>query len=259
VALFDLTTLSWVTICVAALLVGLSKAGFGAGAGILSVPLMTVVLSPPQMLAVLLPVLICGDVFSLLHYPRTRDGRNLAMLVPGCLAGVGVGMLILDWFMKLPGGELVMRRCIGGICVVFVCVQLYSSFKTKQDGTQGKPYRPRIWHGVGVGTVAGLTSTLAHAGGPLLALFLLPQKLEKRLFVGTSVTYFFIGNAAKLVPYFREGLMTRHSGMMSLLLLPCVVAGTLVGVRLNKRISDRTFTLAIYCLAFAAALYLVVT
>ncbi|MFW6457349.1 MAG: TSUP family transporter, partial [Planctomycetota bacterium] len=84
--LLQLSTIAWITITFSAMLVGCSKAGFGAGAGILAVPLMTLGLeSAQEMLPILLPVLIAGDVFSIIHYTGKKHWPNLLMLMPGCL------------------------------------------------------------------------------------------------------------------------------------------------------------------------------
>jgi uncharacterized membrane protein YfcA len=252
----DLTTWQWLAAGAAAVLVGLSKAGFGSGAAILAVPLMAAALGPAMMLAVMLLVLIIGDVFSVVHYLDEHDRRNLLILVPGLLVGIGAGYFALGWFLNLHDGELWMKRLIGFSCVAFVGVQFYRTVRERQLWVESAPYRPRAWHGVGLGAFAGLTSTLAHAGGPMIDLFLLPQKLEKRIFVGTVIKYFFIGNLVKLIPYFEQGLMTRQAAFLSLLLLPCVVLGTLSGVHLNRKFSDRAFRTVVYSLAFGIGLYL---
>ncbi len=251
----ELSASQWIGAAVAAALVGLSKAGFGAGAGILAVPLMAAVLGPANMLPVMLLVLILGDVFSIIHYPRDHDARNLAMLLPGLLVGVVGGALALDWFLNLPDAESWLRRLIGGLSVLFVGFQMYRLQRERRTG-MGDRYVPRIWHGVGLGACAGLTSTLAHAGGPLIVLFLLPQKLDKRVFVGTVIKYFFVGNMAKLVAYQTQDLFRADRLTLSGALLPCVVVGTLVGVLLHRRFSDRVFRLVIYLLAFGVGLYL---
>jgi uncharacterized membrane protein YfcA len=246
---FELTAWQWAGAVVAALLVGMSKAGFGAGAGLLAVPLMTYVLGPANMLSVMLLVLITGDVFSIIHYPKDHDRRNLAMLVPGLLIGIWLGSLALDWFLRLPDSALWMKRLIGAVCMVFVLVQLARMARSRRSGRRAQPYRPRVWHGVGVGACAGVTSTLANAGGPLLTIFLLPQELEKRVFVGTTIVYFMVGNLVKLVPYTRAGLMTHQNLLLAALLLPAVVAGTFSGLYLHRKFSDRSFRLLIYVLA----------
>jgi len=51
------------------------------------------------------------------------------------------------------------------------------------------------------GSVGGFTSTLAHAGGPPVSVYLLPQKLPPVLFVGTTVIVFTMFNYVKLIPY----------------------------------------------------------
>jgi uncharacterized membrane protein YfcA len=252
----ELTILQWILAGASALLVGLSKAGFGTGAAILAVPLMATILDPADMLPVMLLVLISGDVLTLPHYVRSRDRRSLATLVPGMLAGIVLGALALDGFLALPGSRVWMRRMIGGVSVAFVLLQLYRMARENQLGSPIQPYRPRVWHGVSIGALAGAASTLAHAGGPLVALFLLPQKLDRRVFVGTLVRFFFVANVVKLVPYARQGLMTSSRCLLGLLLLPCVVGGSLVGAWMNRRFSDRAFRLAVYGLAFAVGMHL---
>jgi len=252
----DLATWQWLAAAAAAVLVGLSKAGFGSGAATLAVPLMAAALGPAMMLAVMLWVLIIGDVFSVIHYLDKHDRRNLLILVPGLLIGVATGYLVLGWFLRLRDGEVWMNRLVGLSSVAFVGVQFYRGLRERRLGVESVPYTPRAWHGVGLGAFAGLTSTLAHAGGPIINLFLLPQKLEKEVFVGTVIKYFFIGNLVKLIPYFSQGLMTRQAAIVSLLLLPCVVLGTLSGVYLNRRFNDHVFRIVVYSLAFCIGLYL---
>jgi len=262
--LIQLSAPSWAALFVSALLVGLTKAGFGAGAGILSVPLMAVALGGSEyMLPVMLPVLICGDVFSIIHYPRRKDWRNLRMLIPGCIAGVGLGWAALAALKHIAasGGAKaglsgMLDRIVGAVCLLFLVIQLWRFFQEQRLAELPRAYRPKLWHGLGLGTLAGLTSTLSHAAGPLVALFLLPQKLDKRVFVGTAVTYFFFGNAVKIVPYALEGLFSVRSLCTSAVLLPVVVGGTFLGLALNRTLSGRTFSLVIYACTFATVLKL---
>ncbi len=255
VMLPELTSWQWAGAAVAAGMVGLSKAGFGAGAGLLAVPLMAVVLGPINMLPVMLFVLIIGDVFSIVHYVKKHDTRNLALLIPGLLVGVWGGYSALAWFQALPNGDLWLGRIIGGLAVALVAVQL-QRFRRERAGGVTTSYRPRAWHGVGLGATAGFTSTLAHAGGPLVLLYMLPQNLEKQVFVGTIIKYFFLGNVIKLVPYYQRGLFTMPRLSLAAALLPAVVLGTLVGVFLNRRFSDRAFRGVVYVLAACVGVFL---
>src|SRR3954451_13659791 len=73
----------------AVLLMGLSKGGF-AGLGLMSLPLMALVISPVQAAAIMLPILITQDVVTVWAYRRSWDGRNLAILLPGAVLGLGL-------------------------------------------------------------------------------------------------------------------------------------------------------------------------
>ena len=84
--------------------------------------------------------------------------------------------------------------------------------------------------------VSGFTSFMAHAGGPPLNVYLLPQGLEKRLFAGTAEVFFMFVNWMKLVPYALLGQF--HTGNLTTLLAP---AGIWLGVWLQSRVSDRVF------------------
>jgi len=256
--LLELSALRWAALFACAMLVGVTKAGFGAGAGILSVPLMVIALGSEDMLPIMLPVLVCGDVFSIIHYPRQKDWRNLKVLVPACIFGVALGWIALRLIRTSSSDNLsrVLDPLVGGICLVFLLVQVWRFFRESRLTAQPRPFRPRPWQGLAVGSVAGITSTLAHAAGPLVALYLLPQKLDQRVYVGTAVTYFLFGNAVKVIPYALEGMFTATRIWTAALLLPAVVVGTLVGVALNRRFSSRAFLLFIYACTFLMTLYL---
>ena len=275
-------------LAVSALIVGVAKAGFGAGVGILAVPLMTLALGPEKMLGVLLPVLILGDVLSIVHYPGVYDRRSVAMILPGCAAGVAVGACVLGWFRSVPDGGRYLGGAIGFLCVVFVSMQAVLLIRRGWKATappggaprspsgrspvrdhrvgadacevaspESPPYRPAIWHGVLVGGGAGLTSTLSHGAGPIVAMFLLPQRLGQRVYVGTTLVYFLFGNLLKLGPFVWQGLVTKDTLQYLLYLGPLVLAGTLLGKWLNRRIPARTFSVVIYALVFAAGIKLV--
>src|SRR6185295_11729483 len=83
--------------------IGLSKAGFGGGLGMLTTPLCVLAFSaggqPPAFaIGVLLPLLCAGDAFSIYHYWGKWRKNNLLYLLPGVVAGVVVGVHLIDRF-----------------------------------------------------------------------------------------------------------------------------------------------------------------
>ena len=99
---------------------------------------------------------------------------------------------------------------------------------------------------------------MAHAAGPIIALYLLPQGLERQLFVGTCAIYFFLLNMAKVPVYVRLGQFRPDLLHISALLLPVVVAGAFFGRRLNRRMNDAFFSRIVYILSFVMGWYVLI-
>lgn len=235
----------------AVLLTGIAKAGFGGGVGVAAVPLMCLVMpSPAVAAAVLLPILCLCDLFSIAYYRNVCDRRNLMLLLPGALFGILLGYL---FFNSLIGHKEGLRIGIGIITIAFVLFQVYRE-KILQQFSR---FHPDWRHGLGFGTAAGFTSTLAHAAGPVAVIFLLPQKLERRLFVGTTIWFFTIVNAVKLIPYYFLNVLDLNNMRISLALAPLVPFGVILGIYLDRTISEKLFNRVIYTLTFLTGLELV--
>lgn len=236
----------------AVILVGIAKAGFGGGVGIAAVPLMIFAMGDEKTaIAVMLPILNTCDIFALFHYRNTFDKKNLWLLIPGVVIGITIASFIL-W--KTGNGEsgIDLKFWIGVITLVYVIYEVAKPWILKEL----KAYRPHGWHGWIFGAGIGITSTLAHAAGPVATMFLLPQDLGRRLFVGTTVILFTIVNGLKLIPYLALGLITFSRISTSLILLPFVPVGTFLGVWMNKRLNENVFKNIIYVLLFLLGLKL---
>ena len=77
-------------------LIGLAKGGF-AGLGMISTPLLALVVPPLEGAAILLPILICQDAISVWVYHRAWSAWNLKVLLPGAVLGVGAGWLFASY------------------------------------------------------------------------------------------------------------------------------------------------------------------
>jgi uncharacterized membrane protein YfcA len=92
------------------------------------------------------------------------------------------------------------------------------------------------------GFVTGTISTLAHIGGLVTTMYLLPQRMENRAFVGTTTAIYFLINTAKIGPYLSLGLLNRDVLVRDLYLIPSVAVGTVAGILLNRRVPSGSFT-----------------
>jgi uncharacterized membrane protein YfcA len=221
----------------AVLIMGISKGGFGSGLGIMATPLVALAVPTPQAAAIMLPILLVMDATGLLAYRGTFHRANLGLLLAGGMAGIVLGALTFRHF-----SEAGIRAILGAMALVFVAHRLH------QGGTAAPAVTPSRAKGLFWSTVSGLASTIAHAGGPPLSVYLLPQKLDKAILVGTTVIFFAVINAAKLVPYFWLGLFDATNLLTSLALAPLAPAGILLGVWLMRRLSQEVFYRVAYAM-----------
>lgn len=229
----------------AVLLSAINKGGFGSGLGILSVPLMALAVPPLQAAAILLPMLCLMDLVGVWAYRRHWDGPNLKILVPGALLGIAAGTLTAGLL-----SDHVIRLLVGVIAVVFA-LNYYLGFASFEPRGRSVP-AGNFW-----GAVAGYTSFLAHAGGPPLVIYLLPQRLDKTLFVGTTVIFWAIVNYAKLAPYAWLGQFDSENLATAILLAPLAPLGMWLGIRLHKLIPQLLFYRICYALTLLVGLKLV--
>jgi uncharacterized protein len=230
----------------AILLLGLSKGGF-SGLGLISLPLMALVISPVQAAAVMLPILITQDVVTVWAYRHTWDGRNLAILLPGAALGIGVGYLLAAHV-----SDAAVALAVGVISIAFAIRRLM----IERQGVPA-PMRPGVIKGWLCGAACGFTSMIAHAGTPPFQIYVLPQRLARDVFVGTGAVLFAAINWIKVLPYVALGQFTRENLLTSMALLPLAVLATWLGVLLVRRVSGERFYTAIYLLLILVGLKLV--
>lgn len=216
----------------AVILVGLSKGGFGGAVGFVGVPLMALVISPVQAAAILLPILILMDVVSLWTWRGIYDRSILWQMLPGSILGIGIGWLTAS----LVTVDMV-RVIVGFIAIIFVLRWVYTSLRHGAKHV-ARPNRvaASLW-----GSVAGFTSFVAHVGGPPFQIYTLPLRLDPKLLTGTSVIFFAVTNAIKLIPYFALGQFDAANLTASLALMPIAPLATLAGAWLVRRMRPEIF------------------
>ena len=222
----------------ALILNGISKGGLGGGIGSVSVPMMALAIPPTQAAAIMLPILCIMDLPAIHAYFGRWDKAQMRIIIPAGLLGIVVGTLTFRYM-----NESLLRIVLGAISIGFV----FNSMRTK-DPAAKPPTRGKGWLWC---TLSGYTSFVAHSGGPPLTVYLLPQKLDKTVFVATSVVFFSVGNYVKIGPYLWLGLFDLRNIATSALLFPVGILGVYLGVYLHKRLSQQLFYKIVYVLLLA--------
>ena len=232
----------------AILLTGIVKGGFGTGAGGLAVPLMSIYIAPPEAAGIMLPILCAMDLFGLHAYRGQWSRAHLRAMLPGALLGIGAGAFA---FGALPVNAI--RLLLGLIAVLFALNSAFA-LTNRLAARLAKPGRVAgfVWGGA-----SGFTSTLAHAGGPPFAIYMLPQRLDKTALAATSVMFFFIVNLVKLVPYGFLGQLNPGNLATALVFAPLAPLGIWLGVWLHRRTSEAAFYNVSYALLLLTGLKLI--
>lgn len=212
----------------AAFLVGASKGGLPM-VGALGVPILALSISPVTAAALLLPVYIVSDMVGLWAYRREYDRRNLAILIPATTVGIAIG-----WATASITSERVVSLLVGVIGFSYIATIV----ARRGDQTPRPADVPR---GAFWGTIAGFTSFVSHTGGPPYQIYVLPQKLEKMVFAGTSTILFAIVNLLKLVPYWALGQFNAGNLKLAAMLSPVAIAGALIGYRMTSILPEKLF------------------
>ena len=223
---------------VAVVLLGMAKGGL-AGVGALATPLAALVLPPATAAALLLPVLIVQDVISVWSFRKTWDGWIIAWMLPGAALGILAG-----WYYAERVNEAQLMAALGAITLAFGLYRLW----VERGGRIVAASRSPGWVGSLFGVATGLTSQIAHAGGPPFQMWVTPRRLPHLVFIGTSSVLFALINWMKVPAYLALGAFPHEVVVAALLLMPLAIVSTLLTVRWLKRMDPARFYVFIYVL-----------
>ncbi|WPF83729.1 sulfite exporter TauE/SafE family protein [Sanguibacter sp. 4.1] len=278
-----MTLTTWLVLALVALSVGVSKSAL-PGLSTLGVALIATVMPAKESTGLLLLLLLCGDLVAVSSYWRQADWRLLSRMLLPVLGGVLVGVVFLARV-----DDLVMRRTIGAVLLALLAVRAVRWFVDRrsarraerdaaQDGSgdagaadtadmpvavvasvpAGEPaaQRPHLGVGAVYGTLAGFTTMVANAGGPVMSLYLLSVGATKLRFMGTAACFFFATNLVKLPFSIGLSLVTVDTLRTALVLVPLVLLGAVIGRRLLRSIDQKLFERLVIGLTITASIFL---
>jgi uncharacterized protein len=250
---FDLTILQWATLALTAFLVGIAKTGV-PGVGIIAVPLIAIAwVDAKESVGLLLPLLIFADLFAAGYYRRKALWSHIIRLIPWALAGIITGYFAM---MHINGQHL--KPVIGGIVLAMLALKFWQSNR-KTDCAGDKELHLQWFFVVFIGFLAGITSMMANAAGPIMIIYLLAMHLPKTEFVGTAAWFFFIVNWLKFPFMMKLDLINVESLKLNVTLFPLIAIGAISGILILKYIPQKIFNKAVLILATAAAIKLILS
>jgi uncharacterized membrane protein YfcA len=239
-----------------ALCVGLSKGGI-SGLGIVAAPLFALVFPPMESTGLVLVILICADLVSVSLFRRHAVWAHIIRLFPFAAAGIIAGYFVCKLLLQYPNhaySQKLFGVMMGGILLALVVVQLWRKQKTKGHEEKAVEMVPKNWWVLAsFGILAGFTTMVANAAGPVMILYLLAMRLPKLEFIGTSAWYFLVLNLFKVPFSYDLGLINIFSLKTDALFAPIAMLSVVAGRWLVNFINQELFEkLAIVFTALAA-------
>ena len=236
----------WALAIFGALLVGISKTGI-SGLGMLFVVIFAQIMPAKQATGIVLPLLCFGDVIAVASYRQHAQWRHLWHLFPWTAAGVILGFLAMNRI-----NEQQARLLIGTIVLTLVTLHVLRRWRAgpSEEAEHGWWFAPVI------GVLAGFTTLVANAAGPLMVIYLLAMRLPKMEYMGTGAVFFLLMNLFKVPFMVKLGLINAASFSVNLWLAPVVFAGALLGRAILKKMNQRLFENLALGLSAAAGLKL---
>ena len=230
-----------------AFITGLSKTGI-AGVGVLAVALFANALPARASTGALLPLLLCADLIGVALYRKHAVWSHVLKLLPWVAVGIVSGYFALD---RVSNAQV--QRMIGCILLAMVALHIW---RQRQDETLAGRLPHTVWFAATMGVLAGFTTMVANAAGPIMVLYLLAVGLPKLEFIGTGAWFFMLVNAFKVPFSVRLGLITEESLLMDAVLIVPMLPGALLGPVIVRHMNQTVFERVALVLAIVAALKL---
>jgi uncharacterized protein len=240
-----------ILVLIVALLIGLSKGGFGGAVPVsFLTPLLSQIMPASQAVGLVLPLLLIGDIIALRIYWKQWDIRYVKLMLPLAIIGIIVGGRLL-LLLADSHQDLFLRRILGAFTLLIVV------YKVGSDSLKNIKYEPRNWHAYLAGWASGFGSALANVGAPPFTAYMLLQDVNPTIFMGTATLFFAIVNLLKLpITLLSSNVLNLHLLASIIWVVPVIPVGSWLGRRFVQRVNPVIFERMMLVLLFGMSLYM---
>lgn len=221
------------------------QATLGFGIALVAVPVLVLTMPPTLVTPMMVILGLLNNLVVLAATWRHVRWRLLLPLVAAGLAGLPLGVLLLKFVDPEP------LKLGVGVLTMLLAVVLLTGWNVR--------IRRELAGSLAVGAVGGVLHSSVFLSGPPVVLFLANQGVDKSIFRANIIAFFTLMNVSTILLFCGCALMTpRVVELAAWYTLP-LIAGSLGGVWLGRRINQRLFTRAVLVLVGLVGVMLVVT
>jgi len=233
----------WMLILLAAFIIGLSKAGL-KGIDMMNVTIMAIVFGGKASTGVVLPLLCAADIMAVLYYHRHAQWTHFWKLIPWMVVGILIGV-----FVGKDLNEGIFRKIMAVIIVLTVFIMIVLEFRKTMPIPSNKLFVANM------GLIAGFTTMLGNLAGAFSNIYFLAMRMPKNDFIGTAAWVFLVINLFKLpfqIFYWKN--ITTNTLYTDLLLLPALIIGFILGLKIVSTIKDDNYRKIVIALTLVGAM-----
>ncbi|GED67355.1 UPF0721 transmembrane protein [Brevibacillus reuszeri] len=233
----------WMMLVSIVLFAALLQTSTGYGFSIIGTPFLFLLYPAHSAIQINIILSLCISVFMIYKIRHEIDTILLGRLIRGSLIGLIPGIMIYLYvdvaLLKMVVGALI---CISTILLIL---------KMTIAQTKKKDYA--------TGAISGLLTTSIGIPGPPLLLYFAGVGTKKETLRSTTLAYYLFIYLISLIMQVCFAGTNKEIWLSSLIALPALFAGILLGQLLFKKISQRIFQILTYVILLFTGLYLLTT
>ncbi len=199
----------------------------GFGGALVSIPLLLLYAEPRWAAPVVVLCYTINRIPAMFVLRRNLMWDHSLLLIAAAIPGALFGGLLLK--SMAPG---LIMKFMGTVLILF------SAYKV--IAPQFKVIFSRLW-AIPTGVLSGILGAAIGADGPPVVVYAALKPWSKEQVVGMLQSFFLITNFVVLGSYWVHGLLTPSVLITSGVAAPFAVAGILLAIRMNRRMSQRRF------------------
>jgi hypothetical protein len=199
----------------------------GFGSSLVMVPLMLLFLDIKLVVPATLILNVISCTIIAIHSRSFVKKKYLISLAIGGLTGAIVGTYFLATFENI-----ILKKIYGIIVILFALNTLFPKIELKSSN--------KIY-GVFSGLIAGLFGAIYQTGGPPIVIYLSYQIRKKEVLRATMLAFWVILDLWILFLYLNSGLINNSVINFSLILLPSLILGIILGSKIHHKINECLF------------------
>ncbi len=240
----------WSLLFIGAVTIGMAKTGI-PGLGIMFVAIFANIMPAKQATGLVLPLLILADCAAVFFYRRHAVMKHVLRLIPWTAGGVILGTVALAYV-----DDRQARLMVGIILIIMVSLHMLRKWGRTGKKLEDEVMEHAVWFAPAMGIVAGFTTQVANAAGPVMVLYLLAMRLPKMEFMGTGAVFFLAMNCFKVPFMVGLDMINPDSLRADLVLFPAILVGALIGRLIIGKVNQVVFQNLAVGLAFLASIKL---